>query len=286
MSGPDLLASYWTICGGAEPHTDQEWSPFGLAERAAAAARAGFTGLGLWHADLLHLRARHGLPAMRRMLQDNGIRHLELEFLTDWFLPPGDRRTASDTLRRDLLEAAAELGARHVKVGDFFDSPVGMPQLIDAFGQLCREAASHGTRIVFELMPFSVIDSLEEARALVEGADQPNGGICIDLWHVVKLGISYESVAAIPQRFLGSIEINDGFLKTPTGMTLHEETIGHRQFCGEGEFDVRGFVERMVRADYGGPWGIEVLNAAHRRELPLEDVVQRAYRTTRAQFAA
>jgi sugar phosphate isomerase/epimerase len=281
----ELLASYWTICGGAEPHTDHEWSPFGLPERAAAAARAGFTGLGIWHADLLQLRERHGLAEMRRILEDNGIRHLELEFLTDWFLPPGERRTASDTTRRLMLEAAAALGARHVKVGDFFDSPVGMPQLIDAFGELCREAAAHGTRIVFELMPFSVIDTLEDALSLVRGADQPNGGLCIDLWHVVKLGIPYERVAAIARPHVMSIEINDGYLRTPDGMTLHEETIGHRQFCGEGEFDVRGFVEQMTRAGHDGPWGIEVLNAAHRR-LPLDEVVRRAYETTRAQFAA
>ena len=47
MSTPEILASYWTICGGAEPHTDHEWSPFGLLERAEAAAKAGFSGLGL-----------------------------------------------------------------------------------------------------------------------------------------------------------------------------------------------------------------------------------------------
>jgi sugar phosphate isomerase/epimerase len=285
MAVAELLASYWTICGGAEPHTDHEWSPFGLPERAAAAARAGFTGLGIWHADLLHLRERHGLAEMRRILEDNGIRHLELEFLTDWFLPPGERRAASDILRHTMLEAAAALGARHVKVGDFFDSPAGMPQLIDAFAGLCREAAAHGTRIVFELMPFSVIDTLEDAVALVQGADQPNGGLCIDLWHVVKLGIPYERVAAIAHPHVASIEINDGYLRTPAGMTLHEETIGHRQFCGEGEFDVRGFVQQLTRAGYDGPWGIEVLNAAHRR-LPLDEVVRRAYETTRAQFAA
>jgi len=283
MSRVELLASYWTICGGAEPHTAQEWSPFGLRERAEAASKAGFTGLGIWHADLFHLREHHGLAEMRRILSDNGIRHLELEFLTDWFLSPGERRTASDQLRQSLLEAAGELGARHVKVGDFFDSPVAMPQLIEEFAKLCREAADHGTRVVFELMPFSVIDNLEDALALVQGADQPNGGICIDLWHVVKLGIPYERVAAA-QRHVASIEINDGYLKTPPGMTLHEETIGHRQFCGEGEFDVRGFVGQMVRAGYSAPWGIEVLNAAHRRELPLANVVQRAYTTTRAQF--
>ena len=110
MSRVELLASYWTICGGAEPHTDQEWSPFGLRERAEAASKAGFTGLGIWHADLLHLRERHGLAEMRRILEDNGIRHLELEFLTDWFLPPGERRTASDTAAQDA--ARGRRGAR------------------------------------------------------------------------------------------------------------------------------------------------------------------------------
>ena len=88
MRSPEILASYWTICGGAEPHTDHEWSPFGLRERAEAASKAGFTGLGIWHADLVHLKERHQLAEMRHILADNGIRHLELEFLTDWFLPP------------------------------------------------------------------------------------------------------------------------------------------------------------------------------------------------------
>ncbi len=196
MSDVELLASYWTICGGAEPHTDHEYSPFSLRERAEAASRVGFTGLGIWHADLLHVLERRSLAEMRQILTDNGIRHLELEFLTDWFLPDGERRQASDQLRRTLLETAEALGARHVKVGDFFDSPVSMTQLIDEFGQLCREAAQHGTRIAFEVMPFSVIDSLDEATELVRGAAQPNGGICIDLWHMVKLGIPYDSVAA------------------------------------------------------------------------------------------
>jgi len=285
MSRVELLASYWTICGGAEPHTDHEYSPFSLRDRAAAASKAGFTGLGLWHADLVHIRKQHSLPEIRSILADNGIRHLELEFLTDWFLDDCDRRRASDDLRRVLLESAEALGARHIKVGDFFDSPVSMPKLIESFAQLCRDAAEHGTRVAFEMMPFSVIHTLEDALTLVKGADAPNGGICIDLWHVVKLGVPYDNVAAIPKRFLTSIELNDGFLKVPEGMTLHEETINHRQFCGEGQFDVRGFVDRMRAAGYDQPWGIEVLNKAH-RSLALPDVVGRAHRTTRAQFPA
>src|SRR5437870_5947692 len=46
----ELLASYWTICCGV-PHTDHEYSPFDFRERVESAARAGFKGFGIWHAD-------------------------------------------------------------------------------------------------------------------------------------------------------------------------------------------------------------------------------------------
>jgi len=283
MSPPDLLASYWTICGAAEPHTDHEHSPFSLRERAASAARAGFKGLGLWHADLAQLRGRHSLAEMRSILADHGIVHLELEFLTNWFVE-GEARVASDATRRLLLESAAGLGARHIKVGDFFKTPVPMEKLIEEFAVLCAEARDHGTRIVFEFMPFSRIENLDDARALVTGAAQPNGGICVDLWHVVKLGIPYSEMAAFPAQYLMSIEINDGYTEAPPGMDLVTETTCHRAFCGEGQFDVRGFVSVMRSAGYSGPWGVEVLNRAQ-RAWPLDDLTSRAYATTARQFA-
>ena len=87
------------------------------------------------------------------------------------------------------------LRARHIKVGDFFQEQCSLPSLIDAFAILCQEAAQHGTRIGFELMPFAMIRTLEESLAMVKGAGAPNGGILFDLWHVVKLGISYEKIA-------------------------------------------------------------------------------------------
>ncbi len=48
---------------------------------------------------------------------------------------------------------------------------------------------------------------------MVEGADAKNGGIMIDLWHMVKLGIPYEEVAQIPSKYLLGIEINDCTIK-------------------------------------------------------------------------
>jgi len=277
----ELIGSYWTLATGAFPHSDHEYSTASFEQRVAAAARAGFKGLGIWHADLAHTLERLSLREMRRILDDHGMRHVELEFLADWWFKDGERKSACEARKKLLLQAAAELRARHVKVGDFFNTSCPMPQLVEAFAALCREAQRFGTRILFELMPFAQIHTLAGALELVQTADAANGGIVLDLWHVVKLGIAYTESARIPARFLGGIELNDGTFTAP--WDLVEDTVNHRRLCGEGEFDVKGFVKTMLDAGYDGPWGIEVLNA-QMRSWPVDKLAERAFATTRAQF--
>jgi sugar phosphate isomerase/epimerase len=276
----DLLASYWTISGGAQPHTDKEYSPFDFKDRVEAAARAGFKGFGIWHADLDHILEKRSLKEMKQILDDNGIQHLELEFLTDWFMD-GERKKKSDAQKIKLLTAAEALHARQVKVGDFFQEKTPMPQLIEAFAALCNEAAEHGTKVGFELMPFAMLQTLEDSLEMVKGADAKNGGIAFDLWHLVKLKIPYEAVGRVPLQYITSIELNDGTFEAP--WSLHEDTINHRRLCGEGEFDIKGFIDMMQKAGYTGPWGIEVLSQ-ELRQKPLEELVTRAFDTTIAQF--
>ena len=276
----ELLGSYWTLAGGAMPHTDRDYSPFDFKDRVEAAAKAGFKGIGIWHTDLAHTLKTRSLKEMRQILDYNGIKHFELEFLTGWFLD-GEERKESDQWRKLLLTAAEALGARHVKIGHFVKDPAPMSRLIECFAALCSEAANHGTKILFELMPFGMIDSLADTMTMIHGAGAKNGGVIFDLWHQVKLGISYDDVARVVGQCEVGVELNDGTFKCP--WDLHEDTINHRRLCGEGEFDVKGFVAKMLKAGYNGPWGIEVLNT-ELRKLPLEEAVTRAFTTTMAQF--
>jgi sugar phosphate isomerase/epimerase len=277
---PDLLASYWTIAGGALPHTDKEYSPFEFKERVEAAAKAGFRGIGIWHADLAHTLERQSLREMKRILDDNGVNFVELEFLTDWFLE-GERKKKSDVEKKRLLDAAGALEAHHVKVGDFYREPCTMARLIKSFTELCADAATAGTKIAFELMPFAMIDTLEGSLEMIEGAGAENGGIALDLWHVVKLRIPNERISRIPKKYLISVELNDGTFEAP--WSLHEDTVNHRRLCGEGEFDIRGFIEAVQKAGYSGPFGIEVLSE-ELRKWPLEKLTTRAFETTISHF--
>jgi sugar phosphate isomerase/epimerase len=279
-SNVDLLASYWTISCGL-PHTDKEYSPFDFRDRVKAAARAGFTGFGIWHADLEHVLRTRTLREMKQILDDNGIMHVELEFLTDWFLD-GERKKKSDVCKKMLLDAAEALQAHHIKVGDFHQTAAPMPRLIDSFAELCAEAAERGTKVGFELMPFAMIRTLDDSLKLVKDSGASNGGICFDTWHIMKLKIPYDELRRIPSRYIISVELNDGTFECP--WSLHEDTVNHRRFCGEGEFDVKGFIAALQDAGYRGPWGVEVLSE-ELRKWPLERLTTHAFETTLAQFS-
>ena len=276
----ELLASYWTFAGGALPHTGREYSTFDFQDRVRAMAKAGFTGIGLWHADLEHVLQQRTLPEMKQILDDHGIQHVEVEFLGDWFLD-GERKKKSDVQKQKLLAAAEALHAHHLKVGDFYHEKFSMPQVIECFARLCADAAAHGTKVGFEVMPFAMIDTLRDALTMVRGAGANNGGICFDLWHLAKMRVPYEELRKFPPEFLVSVELNDGTFQAP--WSLHEDTVNHRRFCGEGEFDVKGFVKAFQELGYAGPWGIEVLSE-NIRDWPLEKVTTHAFQTTIRQF--
>jgi sugar phosphate isomerase/epimerase len=276
----ELIASYWTLAGGAEPHTDHEFSLFDFKDRVEACAKVGFKGIGIWHADLVHTLKRRPLSEIKTILDGNGMKHIELEFLGDWFLT-GEKKKQSDIVKNDLLTAADVLGAKHIKVGDFFHTDTPMPQVIESFAALCEDAAAFGTKVVYELMPFAMIDTLQDTLTMLKGAGAKNGGIIFDLWHVVKLGIPYEEVARFPMEYFFGVEINDGTFTAP--WDLVEDTVNHRRLCGEGEFDVPGFLDHVWKAGYRGPVGIEVLNK-ELRTRPLDELATLSFNTTMAQF--
>lgn len=276
---PELTVAYWTTAGrfpGAEP----EYSRFDFRERVQASARAGFCGLGIWHADLEQILQRQSLQEMKLILAANGMKYLELEFLVDWFMD-GELKAQSDLRKKTLVIAAEALGATQIKVGDFYQRKCPLPQLTDAFAALCREAAEHGTRVAFEPMAVSMINNLEDCRAMIEGSGAANGGIILDLWHVVNLGMSYDEIASWPAKYLYGVEIEDGSFDPSSGPA--KRPIVDRRFCGEGGFDIDGFIQAVNMTGYTGPWGVEIFSPTLASK-PLDELATRAFNTAMSQF--
>jgi sugar phosphate isomerase/epimerase len=272
----ELMSLFWTTAG-VFPGVS-EISRFDFKDRVEAAARAGFEGIGIWHTDLEHILQDRTLKDMKMILDDNGIKHVELEFLTDWFLD-GARKAESDRRKRRLLEASEALRAKHIKVGDFDNTACPMPRIIEAFSALCREAEGYGATIGFEFMASAMLNNLKDSLVMVETAGAKNGGLVLDIVHVVNLGITCEEISRIPLQYLINVELNDGTLP---GSPRHDPSRA-RRFCGEGEFDIKGFIQCVRKTGYTGPWAVEVFSE-ELTGLSLEDLSARAFRTTAAQF--
>jgi len=286
MTEIELVDLYWTSAGPVDVHYGREWSTFDWRDRCAHAARVGFRGLGLWHADVTHQLESSSLTQMKDIFDEAGLEHLEVEFLADFFVKPGEpAREQSDRLRRQLFETAAVFDAHHIKVGNIPGTPCELGRLIEEFAALCEDAANNtDATIAYEFMPFDVnVNTLDTALQLVTEADPSNGGLAIDTWHMSKLSIAPDELRRIPPRYLAWVELSDGQFEDMEDPI--DETINHRELPGEGEFPIPTYVEVLREIGYGGPWGVEVLSA-ELRKLPIDEEFERAYETTAAQFRA
>jgi sugar phosphate isomerase/epimerase len=286
MGDVELMALYWTVSGPVEVHVGREWSLFDWRDRCVEAVKAGFKGIGLWHADVSHQLETRSLEEMATIFRDAGLQYLEVEFLAEFWVDEGEpARVESDRLRKQLFETAAAFDAHHIKVGNIPGTPCELGKLTEAFAELCQDAAQHtAAKVVYEFMPFDVnVNTLDTALELVQNAAQPNGALAIDTWHMGKLGIAPAELKRIRPEDLGWVELSDGqYENMPDPI---DEVVNRRKLPGEGEFPITEYVEACRQVGYAGPWGVEVLSE-ELRNLPIEDEFKRAYETTAAQFRA
>lgn len=280
----EILGAYWTLAAGTAP-VAKELCDHNIRERVECAAKAGFTGMGLWHADLEVLRETLGFAELKALLDSNGIRHIEVEWLNDWYCTD-ERRHGSDANRALLLEAAEALGANHIKVSDLANDGGSLDQMTEEFARLCAEAEERGTKVLFEMLPaeFSSLPSLDAVLSLTRGSGAKNGGIMLDNLHMVRTGTSHDDIATkLTSDDLIGVELNDGALAQP--VDFMDSVINRRLLPGDGEFDIAGFLKAVWSLGYDGPIGVEVMNE-YFREWPLNRMAEVSFAKTAAVISA
>lgn len=283
----ELLATCWTHAGDAVPVPGRHLSPLDLRFRAEAVAAAGFTGIGFTIDDIEAAQATYGLPQVKRICEDLGLVHLEVELLENWWTT-GIRRRESDQTRRSLLAAAEVLGARQIKIGPDVEVVDGaVPPLVDVahwaagLHELATQAAEAGTRVALEPLPFSNITDFRSAAELVAAAGHPAAGLVVDIWHLERGPSTLADLAQVPGDTVFAVELNDA--PAPQSPDLFRDTIDHRVLCGEGTFNVTGFVQTLQQIGFAGPWGVEIISEAHRRRS-LPEALADAHQTTTTLF--
>jgi sugar phosphate isomerase/epimerase len=279
MTSDEFLATCWTTAGDAAPDREDQRSPLNLRERVEAAAAAGFTAFGLLYGDLLGAEREYGLAGVRSLFADNGIHHIELELLTDWWAD-GPRRVASDAVRTGMLRAIEALGARTFKIGpDVTGEPWDLDSWAKEFATLAAQADGVGARLGIEPLPWANIKTVHDGLELVETAGHAAGGLIIDVWHTERAHTPPDDLADVPGSRIVGVELNDADRQVIG--TLFEDTVHRRRLCGEGSFDLPEIIAALRTAGFRGPWGVEILSDTH-RALPVREAAAAAFRTAAA----
>jgi sugar phosphate isomerase/epimerase len=267
MSTPTLVATCWTSAGNVAPLDNPEVSPFSAVDRVHAVASTGWAGIGFAQDDLRAIRETVGFPALRAEIDAAGLRHVEVELASGWWREDDLSWRGTWEL---LLEAAHELQASFVKIGTAFGSPVDdITPFVKPLRQIADEAAAVGTRVALEPLPFGLIGSIPQGADLIRAADHPSAGLLVDFWHVFRANTTLpELVECLDSNIVFGVELSDAQLEAVG--TLFEDTRDRRSLIGHGAQDVVGFIRAMRDAGFDGPWGVEILSAAHRQRPLLE----------------
>lgn len=232
-----------------------------FSERVACCAAAGYSGMCLHLRDYRALRAAgHEDAELREILNRHNMTDVSLEFLTGWFLTgPEGRQSRED--ETTAYAAAAAYGARSLNVGSDFENR-GLPRrhMQDAFRALCERAAAHELRIALEIVPWSDVRDVDTALEMIEGID--NAGLVIDSWHVFRGGVPLADLERVHPDRICCIQVNDA--DAAVNGTLAEDT-WHRKPCGEGAFDLDGFVSALERAGATVPLSVEIISSEFAR---------------------
>jgi sugar phosphate isomerase/epimerase len=211
------------------------------------------------------------LRRTRQALADTGLKLLDLELA----------RILDDVAPATYLpamEAAAELGARHVITSAWTSDRHGFDYHVECFARLCELAQPLGLTMNLEFPTFSRIPSLEAAAQVVRAAGHGNGGILCDLLYMHYARVPLAEVATLPAGWFRFVHLCDAPAMIPATREgqIHVAR-GERLYPGEGGIDIPGILAALPPV----PLAIELPNTRRAAELGLEEYARRCLAESR-----
>lgn len=142
-----------------------------------------------------------------------------------------------------LLEATAELGARHV-IAQLPDPDRARAH--DRFARLCELAAPMGITVNLEFPWWTETGNLSTATAVLESAQAPNAGMLVDILHFYRSRSNLQALAGLPRQWFNYAHLCDGIATMPSDI---DATLFEARSCrlapGEGEFGVKNILAAL-----------------------------------------
>ena len=206
-----------------------------LEEKLRAAAAAGFDAVELFENDLIGspLRAR---PSVRELRRRARARDRALPAVPR--LRGGARSRAHSRRAEAKFAVMEELGAdtilvcSNVSPAAIDDDALAAEQL----RELAERAAARGMRIAYEALAWGRhVNTFDHAWRIVERADHPALGTCLDSFHILSRGSDPAGIRDIPGEKIFFLQLADA---PRMDMDVLQWSRHHRCFPGQGGLDV------------------------------------------------
>lgn len=234
-----------------------------LEEKMRACADAGFDGIEIFEPDLL---VSPSSPEQIRALAAT------LGLTLDLYQPFRDfEGVEEEQLEQNLQRAKAKfdlmtrlgidtmLLCSNVGTATIGDDAVAARQL----HRLGETAARYGVKVAYEALAWGrYVNDFEHAQRIVDLADHPNIGTCLDSFHILSRGWDPAAIEKIPAGKIFFVQLADA---PELSLDVLSWSRHYRVFPGEGAFDLVGFMAHLVRSGYDGPVSLEIFNDVFRQ---------------------
>ncbi|MEE9098896.1 3-dehydroshikimate dehydratase QuiC [Pseudomonas nitroreducens] len=237
-----------------------------LPDKLEAIAAAGFDGVEIFENDLLYYG---GSPRdVRRLCADLGLAITLFQPFRDFEGCRRDRLPRNlDRLERkfDLMQ---ELGTDLVLMCSNVaaDSLGEREFLLEDLGLAAERAGARGLRVGYEALAWGRhVNTWQQVWDLVREVNHPALGVILDSFHTLSLKGDPSGIAQIPGEKIFFVQMADAPI---LAMDVLEWSRHFRNFPGQGEFDLPGFLAPILRSGYRGPLSLEVFNDGFRAAPP------------------
>ena len=223
-----------------------------------ACAAAGFDGVEVFEPDLI--ASDHSPEEIRGLARRLGLSLDLYQPLRD--IEGVDETTFAENLRRAeaTFVTAQRLGIGTVLVCSnvataTVDSDEHSADQLRRLGDLAQK---YDIKVAFEALAWGrFVDDYRRAWRIVELADHPAVGLCLDSFHVLSRGHDISAIESIPGHQIFYLQLADA---PALSMDVLSWSRHHRLFPGEGDFDLATLVSRVLATGYDGPLSLEVFN--------------------------
>jgi 4-hydroxyphenylpyruvate dioxygenase len=234
-----------------------------LTEKLTAASRAGFDGVEIFENDLL---ASPLTPEeIRARCADLGLSIDLYQPMRDIEAVPADEFVRNLRRARHKFELMRRLGADTVLVCSSVHPLAVDDDALAAYHlrQLADLAQEFGVQVAYEALAWGRhVNTYDHAWRIVQAADHPALGTCLDSFHILSRGSDPKGIAEIPGEKIFFLQLADAPL---LAMDVLQWSRHYRCFPGQGGFDVAGLLRHVLHTGYDGPLSLEVFNDVFRQ---------------------